>query len=766
MPASDKPRIWLRGGGAELTRFVGRRSERAEVRRLLSVSRLVTITGIGGVGKTRLAVRCGTDVSRAFRNGVWFVDLSTLSDETLLPDTVATALGLGTTSSGRTLAALIDHLVDSSALVVLDNCEHVLDGCADLVARLLHSCPDLHVLATSRQPLGILGEAVLAVAPLPVPAVGADTTCDSVTLFADRAAMACPGVQLDDDTNSAAVAEICRRLEGIPLALELAAVRLRALGPSQLLDQISSRFQLLNSGNRGAPERQRTLHNCIDWSYELCTPQEKALWAKASVFSGSLDIEAVTAVCGEGQSETEILEVLLSLVNKSVLTCEPSAGQMCYRMLETIREYGRAKLRASGELTETCRRHCRYFLDMATRSEAQWATSDQSRWITRLSRNWANLSAALQFCVDHPEYAEAGLRAAVALSEQWLTMGAVGEGRHWLDTLMASAAKAEAHVLCQALCTVARLAMTQGDLTTGSAYIERGRGLSARLDAESQAYLDQAAAMRALYRGQWSDALDFSARAMTQFQRTDAVADQLTCMMIAQMAHGEAGDREQALALHHECLRLSQRAGEAWFRSMSVWNAGVSAWTTGDTDTALRMIRQALRMKNGFVDVIGMAACLESVAWVLSSHETQRAIVLLGAASVHWERSGAVPAHLAVISAHHDRCVERLTAACGARRYASLYEEGRRLSREDAIALALDEKTRTATQKRGADTLLTRREREVAQLVAQGLSNKDIAQSLVIAQRTAETHVGNILVKCGFSSRTELAAWMLTQQQL
>ncbi|MGV0792731.1 ATP-binding protein [Mycolicibacterium sp. XJ1819] len=759
------------GYGTDITRFVGRRRERAEVRRLLSVSRLVTITGFGGVGKTRLAVKCSVDLHRAFRDGVWFVDLATLSDPVLLPDRLATTFGLGTQASGRTTDAVVEFLADRAVLLIMDNCEHLLGRCAELCARLLQSCAQLHVLATSREPLGVMGEAILPIAPMPVPDADTpfpevDDVYDGITLFLDRARMARPDLELDE-ADKGAIAEICRRLDGIPLALELAAVRLRGLSPPQLLDQVSGRFQLLNSGNRGAPERQRTLRDCVEWSYELCTPAEQALWAQISVFSGAIEVEAVAAVAAvdEGAaSDQAVVELLLSLVNKSVLTCEPSGEQMSYRMLEVIRDFGKEKLRESGALDEFRRRHCEYFLAMASRSEDQWGTEHQAHWIARLNRNHPNLQAALQFCLADTGRAEAGLQAATGLSLQWLTAGAVGEGRHWLDLFLASASEISEVALCRALCTVARLAMTQGDLVTSTEYLERGRGLAQNLSPESTAYLDQASAMRALYCAEWDDAVEYSERAMAVFEPAGALTAQLTCMMIAQMAHGAAGRTEEALTVHRECLQITERTGDTWFRSYSLWNAGVLQWLAGETDPALRTIRDSLRTKQGLVDIIGVVSCLEGLAWVLAGQEPRRAAVLLGACSALWEKSGAKPEQIAAISTSHDRSVDHLLESIGPAAYRRLHNHGRTLSREEAVALALNDKPVARTGTATASSPLTRREHEVAELVARGLSNRDIANSLVISQRTAETHVERILTKCGFRSRTQIATWLHEQQ--
>ncbi|MFC7643914.1 AAA family ATPase [Streptosporangium lutulentum] len=341
---------------AEVTSFVGRRHEVAEVKRLLSGAHVVTLTGAGGVGKTRLALRVAADVRRAFRNGVWLVELAALDEPELLVQTVAEALEIRDRSPRPPLKVLTDHLRDKQALIILDNCEHLLHDCAVMTETLVRAAPDLRVLVTSQQTLGVDGEHTLTVPPLALPDSGlvrpsteALAQSDAVRLFAERAGAVLADFAVTDD-NREAVEGICRRLDGLPLAIELAAVRLRAMSVQQLFNRLDDRFRLLTSGSRAVLPRHQTLRALIDWSYALCTDQERALWERVSVFAGDLDLEAAETVCsGDGIASGEIVDLVIGLVDKSVLVREEYPSGVRYRLLETIRQYGRDRLRESGE---------------------------------------------------------------------------------------------------------------------------------------------------------------------------------------------------------------------------------------------------------------------------------------------------------------------------------------------------------------------------------------------------------------------------------
>src|SRR5271165_3472661 len=411
---------------AELSGFVGRRAELGRVRSALSGARLVTLTGPGGIGKTRLAVQAATEVRRRFRDGAWMVELAGLRDPALLTPEVARTFGLLDQSSGWAVAALADNLAGRQALLVLDNCEHLLDACAVLSGALLRACPELRILATSRQVLGVAGEVSVPVPPMSVPAEGQLTASGSlleheaVRLFAERGAAVLPGFAVDAG-NQQAIAELCRRLEGIPLAIELAAVRLRAMSPEQILARIENRFGLLSMGDPATP-RHETLQAALTWSYDLLATDEQALWRRSSVFTGSFDLDAAESVCsGDGIAADAVADLVDGLVAKSVLLRRPGGRTARYGLLDTIREYGKQRLREAGPDVLLSCRHRDWYAALAARQEGLGAR--QIQWIDGLDADHDNLRAALEFCLAAPGEAEAGLRMACDLWVYWETRG-------------------------------------------------------------------------------------------------------------------------------------------------------------------------------------------------------------------------------------------------------------------------------------------------------------------------------------------------------
>jgi len=425
----------------DLSSFVGREREVAGLRRVLADSRLVTLTGPGGVGKTRLALRAAAEVDRGFRDGVCFVELAGLHDAALVPQTVAATLGLQGPAKHQPIDSLVEFLQSRQLLLVLDNCEHLVNACAVLVETLLRSCPELRILTTTRQLLHVNGEHIVAVAPLPVPTTDRAETPESlsryaaVQLFVERAASVHPGFHVDE-RNQQAIAEICRRLDGIPLALELAASRLRALSVHQLQERLDDRYSLLTGGNRAALPRQQTLRALIDWSFDLCSPVERVLWARLSVFGDGFELDGVESVCTDEELDAgEMFDVLASLVDKSIVTAEQRDEGIRYHLPETLREYGHERLSAEDWQT-LARRHRDWCRELVDRAAAGWFTSDQVDLFTRLRREHANIRSALGFCLGEPDEAEAGLAMASALRFYWLMSGSLSEGRHWLDRLL------------------------------------------------------------------------------------------------------------------------------------------------------------------------------------------------------------------------------------------------------------------------------------------------------------------------------------------
>ncbi|TDC01294.1 LuxR family transcriptional regulator [Nonomuraea longispora] len=749
---------------SELNSFVGRRHEVADVKRLLSESRLVTLVGVGGVGKSRLALRVALDVRRAFPDGVWLVELAALEDPELLVQTVSEALGIQDRSVRSPIDVLTSRLRDEHLLVVLDNCEHLLDDCAVLAATLIRAVPRLSILATSRQALGVTGELTMPVPPLVIP--GLDSECpsiaslrqsDAVRLFVDRAHAVLPGFELTKD-NGESVARICRRLDGIPLAIELAAVSLRAISVDQLLARLDDRFRLLTKGARTAMPRQRTLRALIDWSYGLCTEQEQLLWARLSVFSGGVDLEAAEQVCsGDGIEPDEMLDLVSGLVGKSVLAREEHGTSVRYRLLETIRQYGRDRLRESGGEHEMRTRHRDWCRDLVDHAQRAWYGPEQLAWFARLRAEHDNIRAALDFCLTTPGEGEPGLDIATALRFYWIASGSFREGRSWLDRLLAEDREPSA-ARARALVVDARLAVLQSDFTVAAAMLDECHALVERLGEESilarSAYV---VGFSALLQRDLDGALSRLGEAVERSRDEDDQTGVVNALIYLATAYSLLGHAEQAVTHFKECMEMCEAREEHWFRSYTLWVYGVEKWRQGDTAEAVEMERLAIRLKQPFDDRLGIALCIEALAWMAAGDEPERAAVLLGAARENWRSFGGPL--FGNLSDYHDACEASTRERLGGRRFESAFRKGTELGSAAAVAYAMGEDPSPCKQATEPSPL-TRREAQIARLVAEGMSNKAIAASLVIAQRTAEGHVEHILNKLGFTSRAQIAAWV------
>ena len=777
--ASASNRRQVRRLPAEVTSFVGRRHEVAEVKRMLSSSRMVTLTGVGGVGKTRLAARVAADLRRAFPDGVWLVELAELDSSEapeLLTQTVIEALEIWDHSSRPPLDVLIDHLHDKRALLVMDNCEHVLHECAVLTETLLRFAPQLRVLATSRQPLGIASEQTLAVPTLPLPNSGPRTSAksvarsDAVRLFAERAEAVLPDFAVTED-NSALVERICRRLDGLPLGIELAAVRLRALSVQQLLDRLDDRFRLLTAGSRAVLPRHQTLRALIDWSHALCTPHERLLWARVSVFTGSLDLEAAEAVCaGDGIERAEVIDLVIGLVEKSVLIREEHPVGVRYRLLDTIREYGRERLATSGHEAALQQRHRDYYRKLAADARAQVFGSEQIAWFSRLQHEHANLRAALEYCFrDEGDTADKtiGLGMAADLVYHWITSYYLGEGRRWLDRGLQVATE-PTEVRAQALWADSWLAIIQGQPQTAVAMLEEGRAIGERLGLlPVLGYTALFSGMIEMYDGNTERAIGHYEEAVTRLRATgDPVGLTLALIRLA-LAYSYLSDEPRAISLGEEAVSVCEAYGERWHKAYALMALGVEVWRQGDTRRAAVLEQESLKFNRSLDDPLGIGVNLEALAWIAATEEQYpRAARLLGILATVWQAIGAPLSGFGHLAHYHNECEARTREALGSSAFLAAFRRGAALSEDEALAYALNEPATAAEPPEAArPSPLTRREAEIADLVAQGMSNKEIATTLVIALRTAEGHVEHILNKLGFNSRAQIAAWVAEQKE-
>jgi predicted ATPase/DNA-binding NarL/FixJ family response regulator len=758
----------------ELTSFVDRRSELTELRRMLSASPLVTVTGPGGIGKTRLVVRSAASVRRAFPDGVWLVELSELEDPSLLDHAVFNVLGVLETSTQDPRQRLAQYLAGRRLLLLLDGCEHVVEAVAGLADALLRRCPDLRILATSREPLGIDGETILRLTPLAVPDPDRQHSRErsarfaAVTLFTERAGAAVSDFDVTDQ-NHAAVVRICHRLDGLPLAIELAAARLGALSPEQIADRLADRYQLLTTGSRAAPTRHQTMRLCVDWSYHLCLPAEQVLWARLSAFAGGFELDAAESICAFGDLPTEaILDVVAGLVDKSILTREESGPGLRFRLLETLRDYGSEKLDEAGGFAEYAalrRRHRDWYLQLVLQAERDWIGRSQVALIDRLDREHANLRAALNFSLTESGEASAGLVVARALYPYWISRGLLDEGRRWIERALAlTDGPGQARV--EALYSAAGLAGMQGDVSAASALVQECREVGERLgNPLALANVAHAEGVLGLFTGDLSGAAIGLERAVDGYRASGDLNRLVDALIWLALANGLLGKGAQAVACHEQVLAITEPRGEAWFQSYSLWACGLAAWQQSDLERAADLLMESLRLKREVTDLLGSVWCMEALAFIASAEQHKpRAAVLLGAAAALSHESGTPSATFPALLPAYATCIEDTRRVLGQQAYETAFAQGKRMSLAGAVAYALGEQGK-ATEPRVGTQILTRREREIAELVTQGMTNKEIASRLVISARTVAGHVEHILTKLGFKSRVQIAGWVSDQEK-
>ncbi|MDH6292424.1 protein kinase domain-containing protein [Rhodococcus opacus] len=771
-PASNPRGIAGKAGNLplELTSFIGRRTELTQAKKLLSSSRLVTFTGIGGVGKTRLALRLADSSRRAFSNGVWLIELGEVRDPMLVIGTVSTTLGIRRQTADPPLEVLTNYLATKQLLLVLDNCEHLVESVAVLAETLLQWCPDLKLLATSREPLGTHGEVVMRVPPLTMPSEARPSsihglpTYESVSLFVERATSAVPDFQLIEQ-NEAAVAEICRHLDGLPLAIELAAVRLRAMSVQQILDRLADRYQLLTAGSRVTPTRQQTLRWCIDWSYELCNQEEKHLWALLSVFSGGFELDAVEGICGEDFESAELFNVVASLVDKSILIREEPGTIVRYRLLETIRDYGQEKSRAAGDFAEHRLRHRDWYQQLVIRAEADWVGPRQLEWITRLDREHANLREALTFSLDEQPETDAGVRMAAALFPYWLSRGHLSEGRLWLDRALARHSKNL--VTLKALYSDSVLAGTQGDTRHAAALLAAGDEIVAEQGSSpwSTVFSGYAAGCLLLAEGDPRSAVEHYEKALLLAEGNSFLYRQIGCLFGLGLSYVMMDDSSRALTHFEKILAVTERHHEVVYRGRSSMTGGWALWRQGHTDRAVAVLTEGLRLTRAADDPAGTARCLQTLAWIEADEgRSERATVLMGAAEGIFQDMGGPMFRFLDELEYQGRCERRARSSLGTRKYDKHYQRGLQLGIPAAVAYAVQQTLEQPIHDTTTPTSLTRREQQVADLVAEGLTNRAIATKLVISPRTAQGHVEHILTKLGFTSRAQISAWVVEQR--
>ncbi|MFG3021201.1 ATP-binding protein [Streptomyces sp. NPDC048254] len=662
----------------ELTAFVGRSAELGELARALESGRFVTVTGVGGVGKSRLAARAAA--AAAPRDGVWRVELAGVRDPGFVEYAVVEALGLTDHTTRLPRETLLEHLAGRRCLLLLDGCEHLVDGCADLVAELLRRLPDLTVLAVGRRPLGVAGERLFPLAPL-----GED---DAVELFAERAER--QGLDVRD---RAEVREVCRRLDGIPLAIELAAGRLRALSPGQLLERLDDRFRLLTGGGRDGLPRHQTLRTAIGWSHELCTPAERLLWARLSVFAGTFDLEAAEYVCGgDGLSSENVLDVLAELLAQSVVSREETPTGVRYRMLDTVRAYGADWLAAAGDAGRLRRRHRDWFMGLATWCELDWFSPRQGEVAARVEAELPNLRAALEHCLTEPDEAHLGQYLAGSLWFYWAGCGRLSEGRRWLELSLELDSEYPRSRL-KALWVLGYVAILQGDAVPALAALQECRE-EAELVADplAVAYAEHRTGCLALVTDDMARAETLLRSALGRYREIGELnSNVLMGQVELAMTRAFLGDLPDAVRLCEDVRRVCEDHGEHWARSYALYVLAYAAWRDGDHAGARELLTDCLGHAHGFHDLLGSVLSIELLALVtVAQGDPAEAAVLQGAAARMWPSVGLPLFGSAYYNAPHELCEATARRALGEERYAECVRQGALLDREAAVARALE----------------------------------------------------------------------------
>ena len=824
-----RPRLVTRAHNlpVELSSFVGREHQIAQVGELLLSARLVTLSGPGGIGKTRLALAVAEAVLNDCPDGVWLVELASLADPALVDAATARVFGVQSEAGTPLINRLADHLRARSLLLVLDNCEHLVDACAELASSLLRVCPAVRVLATSRQPLGVSGEQVWPVPALAVPdadgpkSVEGVRLVDAIRLFVERSRATRPGFALTEQ-NVDAVVSLCRQLDGLPLAIELAAAQVRGLAPDQLLDRLDDGFRRLTGVNRDAPLRQQTLLATIEWSYGLLTEPERVLFRRLGVFAGGWTVEAAEAVtAGDGLDRDDVLGNLMRLIDKSlVMTDAGTGGRVRYRLLVTLRHDAVERLLHHAEAERTRDRHAATFLALAKRAECALTQPDEAAWLAALETENDNLRTALTWSIDRGDVDSAWAMGA-ALWRFWLHRGYLLEGAVWLSKLLSLPGDRRSRARMRLLHGAARLNTAMGDLATAHGHAHLALELARDFgDYSAISVLVNVLGGLARSRGDFAAAralheegIQASRELTQQSDRTQTYPPRLAGWFELEniwslgLAATEQGDCVAGLACGEEAraratedgyprvlaaaLRVlglaryrqgDYPAARAFLRqSLEVWTAlgerghgetdalidlGCAAREQGELTLARQTLGEALEILHTNGGRLRTARCLDAFAGLAAAcGQPERSLQLAETADELYRAMGCDPAH--VYRHELERWTKVARDALGATRPPEAPAVARSLTRYEAIAEALAIATQVDRPLHGSVSLgangisspLTPREREVSALIAHGLSNREIAAQLVIAHRTVAHHVENILDKLDLGSRVQVAAW-------
>jgi predicted ATPase/DNA-binding CsgD family transcriptional regulator len=754
-------RTWPSGLPMPLTTLIGRERDVKEVTALVADNRLVTLTGSGGVGKTRLAIEAAAAVAPRFADGVDLVDLVGVPDPELVWAEVAKAVGVEERADVDLAQRLLSVLRPQSRLLVLDNCEHLLAGCASAVTRLLGCCPELQIFVTSREGLSVAGEVTWRVPSLTFPWPDYPPPLEeleqfgAMALFANRACAARPGLVIAA-ADIAALSSICFRLDGIPLALELAAARVSALSIQEIADHLDDRYTLLTR-TVGGPARHQTLRASVDWSHQLLSLPERVLFRRLAAFAGGWSLRAADAVgTGPPVGPGQVVRLLAALVDKSLVQAEDTATGTRYRLLEVIRTFAYEQLAASGELDDIRARHGSYFADLGEHVASRLHGPDQGHWARYLDQDQANLRAARLWCAADPARAVLGLKMASGLGEYWFLRGLLEEGADWLHEAL-ERTPVPGTARAAALAWLAVITSLRWEIRrAGQLFAESSTTYEQAGDYGGQA---QVLAMLGLWRANQDDhqgaaeALDRALALARQSQDRHIAAFTL---LMASLAASLTADATLARTRAAESLKLSTEIGNRRWAGYARCVLADCLSREADARGALAILRTCVGDFESLLDRWGLLISTNSATLAHAAlGDWAQATIAVGVADSLSERIGGqpYPALQAAVDAISAKAAAKLGATAG-----SLRQAGRTAGRSDRIAAALGLAAEPDAPHLQQDLPLTKREHEITQLIATGLTNRRIAEQLFIAQRTVDTHVAHILAKLGCSNRAQVAA--------
>ena len=631
----------------QLTSFVGRERELSEAKKLLPNNRLLTLLGVGGIGKTRLSLQVAADVIDDYPDGVWFVELASLEDERLVPQAVASVLGVKEEAGRPVLEALVKYVKDRRLLLILDNCEHLVHACAELAKQLLQSGPHVKILASSREHLRLAGETIYPVPALAVPdpqeelTVAASTQYEAVRLFVDRAVAVQPSFRVTEQ-NAHTITDICRRLDGIPLALELAAARVRALPVEQIAARLSDRFRLLSDGDRTALPRQQTLRALIDWSYDLLAEAERALLRQLSVFAGGFALEAAEAVGSDGDVDTvDVLDLLTNLVEKSLVALDASGER--YRLLDTVRQYAQERLDESGEGNQVRTRHLGFYLALAEKVMPELVGPEQGTWLSRLDLERENILAAHAWCDRAEQGADCGLRLAYAVRLYWINRGLLGLGhRVTVEALARTGAQERSLARCRGLFDAGQLSGKMGRYQEAQGYLEESLAIAREIgDKRRIAAVLQPLGLAYLGQGNLAKAREHLEEALALARELGNKRELAAAITLVAHLHRVEGDLGKAEPLYENVVALARELGDRGSIAIGLLNLAMVSIGRGSDDGARKMLLDVLVITEEIGSKVVAQGVLEASAGLAALlKEWERAARFYGAAEAQTGQTG------------------------------------------------------------------------------------------------------------------------------